>query len=115
MRTSKYRAQYLPAVAFLNSHLQPNNVVFGRSELYFGLLCRACLKDDVRLGANSGKHADFLVLDTDYRKTIAGFAFSEKSTYRFIEELLSGGEYIPVFRNDLYEVFQRTTIESRSR
>jgi hypothetical protein len=110
MRVSKYRRQYVPIVAYLNAHVQPADVVFGRSELYFGMRCKNCLRDDERLGANSGKRADFIVLDTDYRQAIAGFALTEKNTYRFIQELLSDRRYTPVFRTDLYEVLQSTKL-----
>jgi len=57
---------YQPAVAFLNSRVGPHDTVFARSEFYFGLECRACLRDDGNLGAVSGRIANYIVLDPDY-------------------------------------------------
>jgi len=107
IRERKYQREYMPVVAFLNSQVQPPQVVFGRSELYFGLQCKTCLKDDERLGAKSGKHADFIVLDSDYKQTINSFSVTEKDTYKFIQDLLVDKKYSPVFRTHQYEVLQK--------
>ena len=64
---------YQPTAAFLNSRLGPQDVVFARSEFYFGLRCRTCLRDDGNLGAISGRIANYIVLDPDYNGHLEGF------------------------------------------
>lgn len=106
IRNRHYQDVYQPLMNFLNTNVQQGDLVFGRSELYFDLQCRTCLRDDERLGANSGRRADFVVLDSDYRENIAGFAKTEGRTYGYIKNEL-GSEYLPVFHNAGYEVLRR--------
>jgi 4-amino-4-deoxy-L-arabinose transferase-like glycosyltransferase len=79
---------YQPTVAFLNARVGPRDLVFARSEFYFGLECRTCLKDDANLGALSGRRADYIVLDADHDSHLAA-------------------GYREVFRNGYYRVLQR--------
>ncbi len=106
IRNCHYQEMYQPLMSFLNTNVRPGNLVFGRSELYFELQCQTCLRDDERLGANSGRRADFVVLDADYRENIAGFAKTERRTYDYIENELAS-EYLPVFQNAAYQVLRR--------
>jgi len=97
---------YQPATAYLNGHLGPHDLVFARSEFYFGLRCRTCLRDDPNLGAFSGRRADFIVIDPDYSEYLAGLMQTSAPTYEVIQNTLSS-EYRQVFRNDTYEILQR--------
>ena len=99
---------YQPTVAFLNSRLGPRDLVFARSEFYFGLQCRACLRDDGNLGAISGRIPDYIVLDPDYNGHLAGLRETDPGMYRNIEQRLRA-DYREVFRNANYQVLQRTT------
>ncbi len=99
---------YQPTVAFLNARLRPGDVVFARSEFYFGLECRTCLRDDGNLGAISGLIPNYIVLDPDYNGHLAGLRETDPAMYRNIEERLRA-DYREVFRNANYQVLQRTT------
>ena len=99
---------YQPAVAFLNAHVGTGDIVFARSEFYFGLQCRTCLRDDANLGAFSGLHAQYIVLDPDYSAHLLDLRDKKPAVYRDIEQRLST-QYQEVFRNSNYQVLQRTT------
>jgi hypothetical protein len=97
---------YLPTVAFLNANVRPDDVVFARSEFYFGLRCRTCLRDDSNLGALSGRRAQYIVLDPDYADHLRELREKSPAIYRDIEQHL-GTEYQEVFRNPNYQVMRR--------
>jgi hypothetical protein len=99
---------YQPAVAFLNTHAGPRDLVFARSEFYFGLRCRPCLRDDEHLGVFSGRRADYVVIDSDYEQQWAVLREASPAIYRDIEERLSM-EYREVFRNSNYRIVTRTS------
>ena len=94
-------------MAFLNAHVGPQDVVFARSEFYFGLQCRTCLRDDPNLGAFSGGRAEYLVLDPDYTGHLVELREKSPVIYSDIERRLST-EYQEVFRNPNYQVMRRT-------
>jgi 4-amino-4-deoxy-L-arabinose transferase-like glycosyltransferase len=98
---------YQPTVVFLNAHVERQDLVFARSEFYFGLECRTCLRDDLNLGAFSGLRAKYIVLDPDYAGQIAGLREKSPEVYCDIEQRLNT-EYREVFRNPVYRVMQRT-------
>jgi 4-amino-4-deoxy-L-arabinose transferase-like glycosyltransferase len=99
---------YQPTVAFLNSRLGPHDLVFARSEFYFGLQCRACLRDDGNLGAVSGRIPNYIVLDPDYNGHLRSLSETDPAMYRSIEQRLSS-DYREVFRNANYLVLGRIT------
>jgi 4-amino-4-deoxy-L-arabinose transferase-like glycosyltransferase len=98
---------YQPTVAFLNANVRPVDVVFARSEFYFGLQCRTCLRDDANLGALSGWRAQYIVLEPDYTDHLVELREKSPVIYREIEERLNT-EYQEVFRNPNYQVVRRT-------
>jgi 4-amino-4-deoxy-L-arabinose transferase-like glycosyltransferase len=98
---------YQPTVAFLNANVRPEDVVFARSEFYFGLLCRTCLRDDANLGALSGWRAQYIVLEPDYTDHLVELRAKSPAIYREIEQRLNT-EYEEVFRNPKYQVMRRT-------
>lgn len=100
---------YQPTVAFLNANVGPKDVVFARSEFYFGLQCRTCLRDDANLGALSGWHAQYIVLDPDYTAHLVELREKSPAIYRDIAQRLST-EYQEVFRNPNYQVMRRTAV-----
>ena len=99
---------YRPTVAFLNSRLGPHDLVFARSEFYFGLQCRTCLRDDGNLGAISGRIPNYIVLDPDYNGHLKNLRETDPVLYRSIEQRLNS-DYREVFRNANYLVLGRIT------
>jgi 4-amino-4-deoxy-L-arabinose transferase-like glycosyltransferase len=98
---------YQPTVAFLNAHVGPEDIVFARSEFYFGLQCQTCLRDDANLGALSGWRAQYIVLDPDYTAHLMELREKSPVIYRNIEQRLTT-EYQEVFRNTNYQIMRRT-------
>jgi 4-amino-4-deoxy-L-arabinose transferase-like glycosyltransferase len=99
---------YQPTAAFLNAHVGPQDLVMAGSEFYFGLQCRACLRDDANLGAFSGRRANYIVLSPDYNGHLVELQETSPAIYRDIEQRLSM-EYREVFRSVNYRVLRRTT------
>jgi hypothetical protein len=99
---------YRPTVAFLNAHVGPDDMVFARSEFYFGLQCRTCLRDDTNLGEVSGRRAEYIVIDPDYTDHLMDLRAKSPATYHEIEDRLNW-EYKEVFHNSNYQVLRRTT------
>ncbi|HVW87477.1 MAG TPA: glycosyltransferase family 39 protein [Bryobacteraceae bacterium] len=99
---------YDPAVAFLNTHLTSSDVVFARSEFYFGLHCRTCLRDDANLGEFSGQRADYIVLEPDYTEHLSELRDKKPALYGDIEGRLNAN-YKEVFHNAAYRILRRTT------
>ena len=106
---SKRNRQYLyqPTMDYLNAHVGPEDAVFGRSELYFGLRCRTCLRDDENLGEFSGRRAQYIVLDPDYAAHLEDLRTKSPEIFRDIEARLHT-EYHEVFLNANYQVLRRT-------
>ena len=102
-----FQRLYQPTVDFLNANVRPEDVVFARSEFYFGLRCRTCLRDDANLGALSGRRAQYIVLEPDYTDHLVELREKSPTIYSEIEQRLNT-EYRDVFRNSNYQVMQRT-------
>jgi len=99
---------YQPTVAFLNAHVGPTDVIFARSEFYFGLQCRTCLRDDTNLGELSGRRADYIVLDPDYIDHLMDLRAKSPAIYSDIEQRLNT-QYHEVFRNSNYQILRRNS------
>ena len=107
-----FQRLYEPAAAYLNAHVGPQDLVMARSEFYFRLHCRTCLRDDANLGAFSGRRANYIVLDPDYQSNLVELEQTNPAAYRDIERRLNL-EYHEVYRNLNYRVLWRTTASSR--
>lgn len=107
IRREKYQRLYLPLIAFLNSHVYPRELVFGRTELDYKLKCRACLRDDMYLGAISRRRPDFIVLDQDYVALIEKIGTRDKSFLVYVRNLLERSGYVEVYRNKAYRVVEK--------
>jgi hypothetical protein len=77
----------------------------GSAELGFGLGFDRVL-DDANLGYYSGKRADFIVIDSNYRAHLAELARSRPALYGDLEDMLAG-QYRPVYSNTGYSVYAR--------
>jgi 4-amino-4-deoxy-L-arabinose transferase-like glycosyltransferase len=97
---------YTPMESYLNSHLGPGEVVFGGSEVYFGLDCHTCLRDDANLGALTHRQARLIVFNGDYTQHLDELRRKNPEVYQNIEKSL-GGEYREVFHNANYQVMER--------
>jgi 4-amino-4-deoxy-L-arabinose transferase-like glycosyltransferase len=103
----RYAGIYRPVIAVLQRDMQPGQLVIGSAELGFGLGFNRVL-DDANLGYYSGKRADFIVIDSNYRAHLAELARTHPALYGTLESMLAG-QYRPVYSNAGYSVYARNT------
>ena len=104
MRHDAYSEQYLPAVAFLRSHEQPRTLIMGPSEFGFQLGYDRELVDDFRLGYNSGKTPDYIVIDPNYRGAIGEIACRSSGDLPICAEAAKSRVCSCVSERDLYDL-----------
>jgi hypothetical protein len=107
IRRDSYRTAYLPAVAYLNQHAGPHDLIFAVSEFAFGLGFFGNLRDDSTLGYFTGKRAAFIVIDEPgYREAFRGFAAINPALYQYVQKTVKE-DYQRVFVNSAYEIYER--------
>jgi hypothetical protein len=107
IRRDSYRHAYLPAVAYLNQHAGPNDLIFAVSELAFGLGFYGNLRDDSTLGYFTGKRAAFIVVEEPgYGEAFRGFAALNPALGRYVQKTLKD-DYQKVYANSVYEIYAR--------
>jgi len=104
----RYTSIYQPVIAVLQRDMQPGQLVMGSAELGFGLGFDHVL-DDANLGYYSGKRADFIVIDSNYRAHLAELARTRPALYGDLAGMLAG-QYRPLYSNTGYSVYARNTI-----
>lgn len=103
----RYASVYRPVIAVLQQDLRPGQLVMGSAELGFGLGFNHVL-DDANLGYYSGKRADFIVIDTNYRAHLAELARTHPTLYGDLASMLAG-QYRAIYSNPGYSVYARNT------
>jgi hypothetical protein len=84
-----YEKVYLSATNFLKQHASPKDLIFGSSELAFELGFGSNLVDDFRLGYQTGKRPDVVVIDRNrYEEWIPLLEQQEPKTYQYIRQML---------------------------
>ena len=87
VRADSYRNGFVPAVRWLDTHARRSQVIFGSSELAFGLGFRAPLVDDYRLGLEGGPSPDVVVMGVRYDERLRA---ESPAMRRAIEARLAG-------------------------
>lgn len=106
IRRDSYRTAYLPAVAYLNQHAGPRDLIFAVSEFAFGMGFFGNLRDDSTLGYFTGKRAAYIVIDEPgYREAFRGFAAINPALYQYVQKTLT--DYQRVYVNSAYEIYAR--------
>lgn len=105
-----YLNNYRTATAFLKKHARSQDQIFGSAELGFELgFFDGRLVDDFRLGARSGKRAEFLVLDQNrYQEWIPNLRQPEPAAYSYITNLLEH-EFKLEYQNPAYRIYGRNS------
>lgn len=104
IRLDAYHRSFLPAVAFLKSKANDGHLIMGSAELGFGLGSFDHLVDDSRLGFNSGKKPDFIVVEEVYRTEFDSYKANRQDVYQFINTRLAN-EYRKVYDHEFYEIY----------
>jgi hypothetical protein len=100
------RSTYQPAVEYLRSNFQPETFIMGGAGLLFGLGPDWHILDDVRLGYNSGKRADVVVIDPNWADNIEVMKSTRPSLFAFVTNLLQS-EYREVYNHRGYRILVR--------
>jgi 4-amino-4-deoxy-L-arabinose transferase-like glycosyltransferase len=111
---SPRRAGYVPAVAYLRGHYTDRTFTMGTAALLFGVGPEWNLLDDVRLGYNTGKHAQVIVVDPDWEDRIQESKTSAPPIYDYVQRVLSR-EYREVYAHAGWRVLERVPYPSRFR
>jgi hypothetical protein len=100
------RTTYDPAVQYLRARCNRNTFIMGSASLIFELGPDWKLLDDFRLGYNSGKRAEVVVIDQHWADGIEMLQTQEPAIYAFVTQLL-GTEYREVYNQEGYRILIR--------
>jgi hypothetical protein len=98
-------ASYAPAVRFLASRYTPTTFIMGNASLLFGLGPQWRVLDDFRIGYNSGKRPQVIVIDDSWQDRIGMLRQYDPAIWQYTQKVLA--EYREVFRCDGYRVLEK--------
>lgn len=104
IRRHSYTNSYLPAVAFLAPH--KTDLIMGGAELGFGLRFPDNLLDDERLGYNSGKRPELIVIDDRYQRDWNVMRTAHPEVYQYLNQLTTK-QYRIVYHQGTYTILER--------
>ena len=104
--TAGYRKEYTPVIAYLNSTLQPDDLVMGPAQLGFSLgFENPQLVDDVWFGYWSGRRPTILVVDRGYYEPVIEAATSlGMPRPRYFETLFKSDQLVGGFKS--YRIYR---------
>ncbi len=108
----RYHKTYLPAMQYLRRNMKPDSVVMANSSAAFALGYNQ-LVDDERVGYFSSVAPDFLVADRFYPIFWSGFRGEQPEIAQYVVSKRQS-QYTPVFRNEYYTIYRRTSVPDRS-
>ena len=100
------RTTYDPAVQYLRARFNRSTFIMGSASLIFALGPDWNILDDFRLGYNSGKRAEVVVIDPHWTDGIEMLQTQQPPIYAFITQLL-GTEYQEVYNQGGYRILIR--------
>lgn len=107
IRRNAYQENYLAAANVLNQNADSSDMVMASAEFWFALNRKENLLDDYRLGYETGRKADFIVMDAPrYQDWFENLAKEEPQTYQYIESLLLN-DYQIIYEDGIYHVYKR--------
>ncbi len=104
IKIDSYRKSYLPAIAFLKAHAQPASLIVGSADVAFGLGFDRNVTDDFRLGYDSGRKPDFIVVEEIYRDNYNALVRSQPQVLEYVNRLLSE-EYEVIYDQMFYKIY----------
>ena len=97
---------YVPAVAYIEQHAKPTDLVMASLEICFQYGLRDNWVDDIRWGFYSGKAPKYLVLEEAYEGNLPGFRRQLPKLADFMEARLKN-EYSLVHDQGGYKIYER--------
>ncbi|MEO8367773.1 MAG: hypothetical protein ABI806_01050 [Candidatus Solibacter sp.] len=95
-----------PAVRFLQARFRPDTFIMGDAALIFGLGPEWKVLDDFRLGYESGKRAEVVVIDPSWEDRIQMMQSLKPAAFAFVSELLRR-EYREAYNQGGYRILIR--------
>ncbi|HXA50743.1 MAG TPA: hypothetical protein VNV86_10585, partial [Candidatus Acidoferrum sp.] len=103
-RKPRQRA-FAPAVRYLQGHYTPATFIMGDGSLLFGLGPEWHVLDDFRLGYNTGKRPDVIVIDEAWDDRIGMLREQHPDIFEHTRRVLSG--YHEVYNQAAYRILER--------
>ena len=103
-RKPRQRA-FAPAVRYLQEHYTPATFIMGDGSLLFGLGPEWHVLDDFRLGYNTGKRPDVIVIDEAWDDRIGMLREQHPDIFEHTRRVLSG--YREVYNQEAYRILER--------
>jgi hypothetical protein len=100
------RVTFDPAVQYLRAHFDRRAFIMGGAGLTFALGPDWNILDDARLGYNSGKRADVVVIDPHWADAVQMMRKLNPPVHAFVVQLL-GAEYREVYNQGGYRILIR--------
>ena len=100
---NRRQLSYDPVVHFLRARIDPRSLIMGDSGLQYGLGADWNLLDDNRLGYNSGKRADVVVINPAWQDALLMMQTNAPAIHGYVSHLLAT-EYREVYNQDGYRV-----------
>ncbi|MEO8597162.1 MAG: hypothetical protein ABI759_27835 [Candidatus Solibacter sp.] len=94
---------YDPAVRFMQEHVDPKAFIMGDAALLYGLGPSWNVLDDVRLGYNSGKRPDIVVINPAWQDSLLMMQTNAPAIHAYASHLLAT-EYREVYNQGGYRV-----------
>jgi hypothetical protein len=113
MKLNAYQKSYMAAVNFLKANSTGDTKIMGSAVLGFGMGYER-INDDVRFGFNTGKRADFLVVNDVYEETIKHYRAGGEGVElaQHVNHLLTQ-EYELVYDRNFYQIYARRGLTVR--
>jgi hypothetical protein len=99
------KTAFAPAVRFLRDRYSPSTFIMGDGSLLFGLGPDWKVLDDFRLGFNSGKRPDVIVIDAAWDDRIGMLREQHPDILQHTQRVLSG--YREVYNQAGYRILER--------
>ena len=113
MKINAYGRSFMPAVAYLKEHSNADSKIMGSAVLGFGLGYDRVI-DDVRFGFNTGRRADFLVVNDVYEEGINHYrAGGEGAALQAHINKMLTQEYELVYDRNFYQIYARRGFQMR--
>jgi hypothetical protein len=100
------QATYDPAVQYLRAQFNPRTFIMGGAELIFGLGPDWNILDDVRLGYNTGRKPDVIVIDPGWDDRIQALKLESPAIHEFVAHRLEA-EFREVYNHGGYRILVR--------
>jgi 4-amino-4-deoxy-L-arabinose transferase-like glycosyltransferase len=111
MKINAYGRSFIPAVTYLKEHSNADSKIMGSAVLGFGLGYERVI-DDVRFGFNTGKRADFLVINDVYEEGINHYrAGGEGAALEAHINKMLTQDYKLVYDENFYQIYARRDLQ----